>query len=148
MKILPVVQLLIAVIAMLTIETVVSIGHVDWEWSYQLSIVMAVVGVVLVLVGGLAFIKANTTVNPMCPENASVLVTSGSYSFSRNPMYLGGLLMLLAWGLYLESIPSFLMLPIFCWYITKTQILAEEQALENKFGERYRVYKLKVRRWI
>jgi len=147
-KILPVIQMLIAMIAMLIIEAMISIGYFDWGWNILLSVAMVVMGVMLVLMGGVAFKKANTTVNPMCPENSSALVTNGIYRFSRNPMYLGGLLMLLAWGLFLGSMPSFIMLPIFCWYITRSQIHAEEQALENKFGERYRMYKLKVRRWI
>jgi len=147
-KILPVIQLLIAASGMFLIEEMVSIGYFDWGWSLLLSWVLVAIGTVFVLMGGAAFLKADTTVNPLHPENASALVTSGIYRFSRNPMYLGCLLMLLALGLYLKSIPSFIMLPLFCWYITKTQIYAEEQALEKRFGESYRSYKLSVRRWV
>jgi protein-S-isoprenylcysteine O-methyltransferase Ste14 len=147
-KILPVVQLLIAAGAMWAIALLIPFGYFEFSWMLHLSAVIVVIGMVLVLAGGAAFIKANTTVNPMSPEKSLTLVTSGIYAVSRNPMYLGGLVALLAWGFYLGSAPSFIMLPIFCGYITKTQISFEEQILEKKFGDRYRAYCSKVRRWI
>jgi len=148
LKIIPIVQLFISAVAMLVIELLIPFGYFEFTWRLHLSAVIVVFGLVLVLAGGRAFFKANTTVNPISPENSSILVTSDVYRFSRNPMYLGFLIVLLAWGLFLGSLPSFIMLPIFYWYITKTQICFEEQILEKKFGDSYRMYMSKVRRWI
>ncbi|MGB1090891.1 MAG: methyltransferase family protein [Oceanobacter sp.] len=109
----------------------------------------------LVLVAGLLdgtgvlnFLRHHTTINPMAPEKSSELVTDGPYRFTRNPMYLGLALLLTALTLYLGN-PFALLGPIvFLAYITRFQILPEEQFLLQKFGSSYEDYKSKVRRWI
>lgn len=104
-----------------------------------------------VLVDGtalLGFIRAKTTVNPMKPEKASQLVVSGMYRFSRNPMYLGMLLLLTGWALYLGNVAAFALLPVFVGLITVLQIQPEERALQALFGEQYRQYCRQVGRWL
>jgi len=96
----------------------------------------------------LKFKSLKTTINPIKPEDSSSLVDSGVYKYTRNPMYLGLLIILFSWGLYLGNFISMLLLPIFVWYITVFQIIAEEEILENIFNEKYNQYKQKVRRWI
>lgn len=93
------------------------------------------------------FIRKKTTVNPMNPNNTATLVTKGIYRFSRNPMYLGLLLWLLAWGLYLGNLLALLFLPLFMLIITVQQIKPEEKVLEAKFGQPYIDYQKRVRRW-
>jgi len=68
-----------------------------------LTITFALVGFAFALAGAIAFKRAKTTVNPLHPEQTTALVTSGVYRFSRNPMYAGMLLCLLAWATYLAS---------------------------------------------
>jgi len=94
------------------------------------------------------FFRARTTPNPMKPGNASHLVTGGMYRISRNPMYLGLLVILSGWALYLGSLSPLLVLPLFVWVLTLQQILPEEAVLAEKFGQTYQAYRQRVRRWV
>lgn len=94
------------------------------------------------------FFRARTTPNPMKPQNSSQLVTAGLYRYTRNPMYVGMLLMLLGWALYLGSFSPLLVLPLFVWVINTQQILPEETFLTEKFGAVYRSYMQSVPRWL
>ena len=73
---------------------------------------MGLVGVVITALAMLSFWRVHTTVNPMKPSSTSFLVTSGIYGFTRNPMYLGMLFVLIGWALYLANVLSFLFLPL------------------------------------
>jgi protein-S-isoprenylcysteine O-methyltransferase Ste14 len=110
--------------------------------------VLAALGVAFALAGSLAFRRAGTTVNPLKPERASQLVISGVYRITRNPMYLGLLLGLVALAVYLAA-PMALAGPVvFAGYIHRFQIKPEERALEAKFSSVYVDYKQRVRRWL
>jgi protein-S-isoprenylcysteine O-methyltransferase Ste14 len=117
-------------------------GH-DW-----LAGVIMMLAVGLILAGIISFRLANTTVDPVHPEKASAVVSSGVYRYTRNPMYLGFLLMLLAMAVKLTN-PLSLVLPVlFVWYMNRFQIIPEEHALEQLFAEEYRQYRQRVRRWL
>ncbi|MDH5433312.1 MAG: isoprenylcysteine carboxylmethyltransferase family protein [Gammaproteobacteria bacterium] len=94
------------------------------------------------------FMQNKTSINPIKPEKASQLVTSGLYRLTRNPMYFGLLLLLTGWGILLGSLAPLLMIPLFVWVITSQQIKPEEAILQQKFGQAYLDYKQQVRRWI
>ena len=96
----------------------------------------------------LTFRSADTTVNPVKIENASVIVAHGVYAYTRNPMYLGLAILTTAWALHLASPLSALGPVALVAYLTRFQILPEERALEAKFGDVYRRYLVSVRRWI
>jgi protein-S-isoprenylcysteine O-methyltransferase Ste14 len=96
----------------------------------------------------ISFRRAGTTVNPMKPESSSSLVTSGIYELTRNPMYLGFLLVLLGWAVFLSSLPAFLFLPAFILYMNHFQIEPEERALAALFGPAFAAYKARTRRWL
>lgn len=98
--------------------------------------------------GILHFRKANTTIHPLRPEKASSLVTTGIYRYTRNPMYLGLVIALLAWGIALANGMTFLIIPLFMWYLTEYQIKPEEDAMQKLFGDAFSEYKKKVRRWL
>jgi protein-S-isoprenylcysteine O-methyltransferase Ste14 len=100
------------------------------------------------IAGLVAFRRAKTTVNPLKPETSTALVASGIYALTRNPMYLGMLLILLAWALYLASVPALIGPVAFVLYITRFQIIPEERALSSRFGVAFTEYAAKVRRWI
>ena len=84
----------------------------------------------------------------MHPEQASTLVTSGVYRFTRNPMYVGILLLLAAVAAHLGSVLALLGLPAFVFWIGRFQIAPEERALRAKFGSAYDDYTRAVRRWL
>lgn len=96
----------------------------------------------------LQFGRARTTVLPEKPEKTSALVTGGIYRLSRNPMYVGVTLALLAWAVWLRA-PVALLGPVaFVLYVTRFQIVPEERVLAAKFGQRYGEYCRRVRRWV
>ena len=96
----------------------------------------------------ISFRRANTTVNPLNPEDCSTLVVSGIFRRTRNPMYLALLLSLTGWAIYLANPFSLLLTAVFIAYMNRFQIVPEERALEKKFGAAFLEYKQQVRRWI
>jgi protein-S-isoprenylcysteine O-methyltransferase Ste14 len=112
------------------------------------AVVLASVGLLIDLVAIVTFWRARTTVNPMKPGATLALVTGGVYRFSRNPMYVGLVLFLLAWAVYLSSWLALLFVPVFVIYISRFQIQPEERAMLSLFGPDYSSYQAKVRRWL
>lgn len=113
-----------------------------------ISSVLLGVGFVVTIAAIVSFRRAKTTINPLAPETASSLVTSGVFKFSRNPMYLGMLLVLLSWFLYLGSLLNLSAVFLFFLFISHFQIQPEEQAMQTLFGDQYLEYSGKVRRWL
>ena len=114
-----------------------------------ISAATCVAGLVLCALGVLPFRRAGTTVDPTRPERASALVTTGIYSVTRNPMYLGMLLVIVAWGLCLANTVGLILAPLaFVLYIDRVQIPREERALATAFGSDYTGYASRVRRWL
>jgi protein-S-isoprenylcysteine O-methyltransferase Ste14 len=113
-----------------------------------IAIGLALLATVIALAGVVAFRANRTTVNPLNPAAASALVSSGVYRFSRNPMYLGFLLALSAWAIYLSNALAALLLPAFVAYMNRFQIKPEERALLAKFGPAFSKYVAAVRRWV
>lgn len=109
---------------------------------------LGTIGLLLDAVALLGFRTARTTMNPMRPENSTALVERGVYRFTRNPMYLGLLLILAGWCTWLGNAVAFSVLPMFLAYITRFQILPEERMLASRFGRGYIDYQARVRRWI
>lgn len=120
----------------------------ELPWPVLSGLVVALVGALISGAGAREFKRAKTTVNPLHPERASAVVTSGIYRFTRNPMYVGIALVLLGWFVFLGSLSALVGLPLFVWYITRFQIRPEERALEAKFGAEYISYLESVRRWL
>ena len=95
-----------------------------------------------------AFRRAGTTINPVHIDQASMLVTSGVFAWTRNPMYVGMSWLLLAWAFCLSAPWSLAGLFFFVLFITRFQIMPEERAMERNFGAAYEDYKARVRRWL
>ena len=108
----------------------------------------ALVGLGIALSGALQFWVADTTINPHSPDKTAHLVDTGIYRLSRNPMYLGLLLLLLGAAIYLRNVLSLLALPAFVIYMNRFQILPEERQMQKQFGPTYEAYTAQVRRWI
>ena len=113
-----------------------------------IAILIGVAGLLCNLLPKLRFSRAGTTVNPMRPQATRHLVTGGLHRYSRNPMYLGQLLLLGAWAIFLANGLAIALPPLFALYITRFQILPEERALAATFGDAYAGYRRKVRRWL
>jgi len=115
------------------------------EW---VALALLIMGFALIIAGAVVFISAKTTANPMTPELATSIVNRGVYKLSRNPMYIGLFIMLVACTIYLENILSALLLPLFILCMNRFQIIPEENALLEKFGDGYADYLKSVRRWL
>ncbi len=96
--------------------------------------------------GARAFARADTAIRPM--EESTTLVTHGLYRYTRNPMYLGMILVLMGDCLLLGSLSPWLPIPGFILLIRQLFIIPEEAMMERTFGEQYRSYRSGVRRWI
>ncbi len=112
-----------------------------------LALLPLVTAIGLIAAAASAFRQASTTIHPQHPEQTRVVVDSGVFGFSRNPIYLGMALILVAWALWLAAPFAWLGVLLFVVVITCWQIVPEEEILLNKFGEPYRLYCQKVRRW-
>jgi protein-S-isoprenylcysteine O-methyltransferase Ste14 len=112
------------------------------------AITIGALGILLSASGAIIFRRRGTTTNPMKPGKASSLVTGGIYRWTRNPMYLGLAIILLAWAIFLANLACLVALPAFTFYIYRFQIAPEERALEEKFGAEFSTYCRKVGRWI
>ena len=118
-----------------TIKSVLVIGFVS-------------LGIFFDLAGIISFRRAKTTVNPLKPNTASSLVTSGIYQVTRNPMYVGFVAFLLALASFLGSAWGLILIPVYILYIQHFQISPEERALTALFKEEFIQYKAKVRPWL
>ena len=112
------------------------------------ALVLAGVGQSIGIAGLVAFRRANTTVDPVKANRASSLVVRGVFRYTRNPMYLGFLLTLLAWAVFLANPLTALWVVVYVLYITRFQIIPEERVLASLFGAEYEAYKGRVRRWV
>ena len=114
----------------------------------ELAATFGLLGVTCSVLGVASFRRARTTVNPMTPDATTALVVSGIYRVTRNPMYLGFLLLLLAEIIWLANPVTFLVAPAFVLYLNRFQIGPEEIALRSRFGAEFHSYATRVRRWI
>lgn len=107
---------------------------------------MAFIGLLIGFSGFFEFRRANTTLNPH--GSVTQIVTSGIYRFTRNPMYLGFLLMVIGFPLAFVSFWGVILAPFFVLTMNQLVIEKEEAYLEKKFGEPYTSFKSRVRRWL
>ena len=109
---------------------------------------MIIIGLIIILSAIILFKKYQTTITPLNPYKATKLITDGIYKFSRNPMYLGLLLMLVGISIILNLTGGFLFILLFIFYINLFQIIPEENAMVDLFKDEFTEYKKNVRRWI
>jgi protein-S-isoprenylcysteine O-methyltransferase Ste14 len=112
------------------------------------ALMLGAIGIAVAIGGVRSFQRARTTVSPLKPQSSTSLVSTGVYSFTRNPMYLGMVLALCAWAVYLSSMAALLGPVFFVLYITRFQIVPEERVLDQLFGAPFAAYRKRVRRWL
>ena len=122
--------------------------ELNLEFLTMLSYIFYFAGLTILVLAVSLFKKQNTTVNPIKIENASSLVTSGIFKYSRNPMYFGMVMILFGLALMFNLIGGILFTLLFAIYITKYQIRPEEQVMEKLFGDDFLKYKKNVRMWL
>lgn len=144
----PPLVLIILGAAMWAMDRLLPLARVTSVLLPPLAMALLVAGFVPMIAAAASLMLSRTTINPLRPDNASRLVTSGIFRLSRNPIYLGDLLLLAAWAMWLGNALNAVWLGFFVWYIQRFQIRPEERALERLFGETYRAYCANVRRWL
>lgn len=148
LKIPPLAATIIAGAAMWCLDRVLPGPAIASRWSVPIATLLGAAGAVFCLLGIARFRRRETTVDPFRPHNSTALVVEGIYRYSRNPMYVGFVLFLAAWGVYLQSLAALAILPGYGWFLQRFQILPEERALGKLFGAEYREYRRRVRRWL
>ena len=109
---------------------------------------MIINGLIIILSAIILFKKYQTTISPLNPSNATKLITNGIYKFSRNPMYLGLLLVLLGISIIFNLTGGFFFILLFISYMNLFQIIPEENAMVDLFKDEFLEYEINVRRWI
>jgi len=136
----------IALALMVALHWLVPIAQlIAWPWSLAGS-VLVVAGIALAVAAERRFKRAGTAVRPFEPSTA--LVEGGPFRFTRNPMYLGMVLVLAGASILLGSLSPLCVLPAFVWLLHARFVVHEEAHMERHFGERYLAYKRGVRRWL
>ena len=119
----------------------------DLEWQ-RLGYLLFIAAIMIDLWAMGLFRRAGTSVHPLRLEQNRALVTDGIYRFTRNPMYLGMLLMLTGFAVRLGSLTPFMLLPIYILILQRIQITHEERFLAAQYGGAYQDYRSRVRRWL
>jgi len=145
-KIIPPFYLTAALIAMATLHFLAPVARFAAAPFTYLGLVPLIGGIVMAATASNAFRRAGTPVIPF--ERSTVLVTRGWFRYTRNPMYLGMVLILFGVALLFGTLSTLLPIPLFAWAIQRNFILGEERFLEEIFGEQYLGYKRQVRRWL
>lgn len=148
LKIPPAVVVLTFGLAMWLVARFVAVPEWPKSVGRPLGVLLIATGFAVAIAGVREFRRARTTVNPLKPDAASALVTSGVFRYSRNPMYLGMLLVLAGWAALLGNPAATLLLIPFVLTLNALQIGPEERAIAARFGTEFASYRHRVRRWI
>ena len=147
MKVQPAIVMLVFVGLMYVLDRFLPVGEFDFFGRKQLMQFLFGLGILVIIISVLQFLVAKTTIDPLNPKKTTHLVTNGIYKFTRNPMYLGMLLFLLAYGLKLGNAFNTLLAAGFVSYMNRFQIKPEEEVLKEMFGREYNIYCKLTRRW-
>ena len=112
------------------------------------SVLLLISGIIIIRTAFVSFKNHQTTINPLNLTKTSSLVTTGVFKYTRNPMYLGMVFILLSITLKFNLYGGLIVILFFFYFITKFQISPEEKAMENLFGEEFKNYKKTTRRWL
>ena len=135
-------------VAATVLEAVVPLSVPAWHATvrYLAGAAIAGCGFVMIGMGMRRFVAAGTNIPPTLPTTA--LVVDGIYRRTRNPLYLGTTLVYLALAVAAGSLWAVMLMVPLVWVINVGVIAREERYLERKFGDAYRAYKGRVRRWV
>jgi protein-S-isoprenylcysteine O-methyltransferase Ste14 len=123
----------------------------QWQWHLPAMLgaaVLLLASIAIMFSACLHFFRAGTTLHPENPQQVNALLVSGIFRFSRNPIYLGQLLLLAAWAVLLGGVGVWLWWLLFFVYLHKVQVPREEAFLSTRFGADYAAFCQRVRRWL
>lgn len=146
----PPIVFLICAVFMWLINASIPTVHFDFRYQNILFWIVLITGLALLVAASTNIFKRKTTIHPnrKALSQATSLVTTGPFRYTRNPIYLGMAIMLVAWLIFLANVLTVVGVIFFVMFITEYQIKPEEEALVKIFGEEYLRYKRSVRRWI
>ena len=124
------------------------IEPITFGYQTLISILVAVVGLACAIPSFRLFAKHKTTISPFTPSETTALVTEGMYRYSRNPHVLRACLINDCSNNFFGTWLGVVIVVAFIFLLNFLQILPEEKALLDIFGEEYVEYQKKVRRWI
>ena len=112
------------------------IDLINIPFQLEISFFILSLGILVFINPVLKFIKSKTTINPIQFEETNRLVTSGIFKYSRNPMYLGMLMIIISTSIFYLNIYSILTPFLFIFWINKFQIKREEDFSYRKIWQR------------
>ena len=146
MKIYPPLMVLAGIITQLLIGYIAPVEPLlSATWQY-IGIALMVLGFATILLVARSFRKHETTIIP--DGQPSTLMEGGLFAYSRNPIYVAMAVLLVGSGLAIGHIWALIVVPLFVLLVQQIWIVKEEENLEAEFGQIYRNYKIKVRRWL
>ena len=144
-SIFPTHYLLIAILLMIALHFLYPMARIIPIPWIVFGLIPLAIGIAINLIADKAFHQANTTVKPF--EESASLITEGVFRYTRNPMYLGFVLILIGIALMFGSLSPWIIIPIYAIMMDFIFIRVEEDMLDAKFGPAWFDYKARVRRW-
>ena len=145
-KIVPPLYLLVCLIIMTLLHWLLPVSQLlESAWRFG-AVVVLLAGLLTIIFAARLFHRLETPIRPF--EQPQLLVTQGLFAYSRNPMYLGMVIFLIGYAVILGSLTPWLVIPVFVWLIQERFIKVEETGLEQAYGDTYRHYQQRVRRWL
>ena len=145
-NVMPTTYLLIAIVMMVALHFSFPVARIIPPWWNLLGIIPLALGVIINLIADRAFHKADTTVKPF--KASIALITEGVFRMSRNPMYLGFVLVLLGIAVLMRSLTPYVIVLAFAILMDRMYIRVEERMLAEEFGTEWEGYKRSTRRWL
>lgn len=144
----PPVILLLTLLLMYGVAAIDTLTSFNFGYANYLAAIFVAAGSLVIFLGVIQFIRAQTTVDPLKPSRASKLVTTGVFRFTRNPMYLGMALICIGAAWRFESVLAALGVALFIVFIQRYQIKPEERAMRALFAKEFDAYCKTTSRWI
>ena len=145
-RVLPPVYFLFSLFFMFALHWLLPIVRILHGPARLLGALLVLAGISMAMWSRMLFTKADTTIKPF--QESSALVIQGPFRFTRNPMYVSMILVLIGTALLLGSLSPWFVVPVLAFILDRRFIRVEERMLEHTFGESYRSYQSRVRRWI
>ncbi len=145
-KIIPPIYFIIALVLMWALSRYAPVSHLIYLPLRVFGGLLALVGLIITAHGAWTFKQAGTAIKPF--DKPTQLVTDGLFQYTRNPMYLGMMLMLTGFWIALGTFSPVIVIPIFFIIIQEGFIKYEEVFMEEHFGNAYLDYKDRVFRWL
>lgn len=149
LKVPPIIVLIVAAVQIYLLDGLIHIPVLnDKKITTYTALFFSLMSCLVILWALLIFKKQKTTLNPLNPESTQKLISSGIFNYSRNPIYLGMSLLLVAQVIWQNNLIGVFGVVFFIVYLSQFQIMVEEKILKKTFGKEFEEYSLRVRRWI